>query len=98
MHGAGMAGDLLILGFYMIGAVAWTCFWLLCLSYRENLFGEMTRYKWMLLIVVCIGLTAMGIYLAAIGTFERDNSDWWLVILGAMLPVFGIRYIQGQGR
>lgn len=94
MHGAGMAGDLLVLGIYMLGMVAWAIFWLLCFGAAHYLFGKMTRYKWILLIGACTGLTVMSVYLALVETFERDNSDWWLVILGAMLPAFGIFYIQ----
>ena len=96
MHGLGIFGDLLTLGFYMIDAMAWMYFWVLCISHRKNLFGEMKSYKWALLIVACVGLTAIGIYLAAVETFKRHNSEWWLVILGAALPVFGIFYIQGR--
>lgn len=97
MHGAGVVGDLLALSFYMIDAVAWMCFWVFCISHRKNLFGEMTRYKWALFIVVCVGLTVIGIYLAAFETFNRKNSDWWLILIGAVLPVFGIFYIKCRG-
>jgi len=97
MHGLGIAGDLLALSFYMIDSMAWMFFWVLCFSYRKSLFGEMTGYKWALLILACVGLTVIGIKLAAFETFQRENSDWWLILLGAVLPVFGIFYIKGRG-
>ena len=97
MHGVGVGGVILALSLYMIDAVAWMCFWIFCIIHRKNLFGEMTRYKWSLFIVVCVCLTVIGIDLAAFETFKRKNSDWWLILIGAVLPVFGIFYINCRG-
>ncbi len=82
MHGVGVGGVILVLSLYMIDAVAWMCFWIFCIIHRKNLFGEMTRYKWALFIVVCVGLTVIGIDLAAFETFKRKklrlvaDSNW----------------------
>ncbi|MHC2144630.1 hypothetical protein [Pseudomonas sp. 210_17 TE3656] len=89
-----MLGDLLVLGFYMSGAVIWMYFWLLCFAHRNALFGPMTGVKWLVLIVACSCTTAVGLYLAAVETFTRDNADWWLVIGAAVIPLIGIQGIR----
>ncbi|WP_442107259.1 hypothetical protein [Pseudomonas sp. NUPR-001] len=94
MHGAGMVGDLLVLGFYMIGAVIWMYFWLLCVAHRSALFGPMNGLKWLLLVSACIVVTAVGLYLAAVETFHRDNADWWLVLASMAIPVMGIQAVR----
>ena len=98
MHGAGMIGDLLVLSFYMIGAVIWIYFWLLCVIYRKSLFGPMTGVKWLALVSGCFFTTVVGFYLAVIESFSRDNADWWLVLFAALSPVIGIQFIRRRTR
>lgn len=98
MHGLGMVGDLLILGFYMAGSVIWLCFWVLCIVHRHILFGQMTDLKSMALVAACICTIAIGLYLAAIETFSRDHEDWLLVVAATLIPVIGIQIIRQRIR
>ncbi|MFJ4351398.1 hypothetical protein ACIPZ5_10875 [Pseudomonas sp. NPDC089428] len=89
-----MAGDLLVLGFYMIGSVLWLLFWLLCMGYRSILFAPMNGQKMTALVTACILTTVMGLLLTLLETLARDQQDWFLVALSALIPVIGIQIIR----
>lgn len=92
MHGFGMAGDLLVLGGYMVGVVCWGYFWYLCINRRNDLFGPMNTLRVLLLIIVIPLVFGLALYLVVIETFERRYEPWW-VVLGILAPVLGCRWI-----